>query len=190
MPRGIYDRSAARAKREASMTSIDDEPMTVAAARATEPDVEADEAPRAAARQRLFKMGDAEIQDKFRIDPRLIPEGQSWEWKRYTTYGAGDPSYDVYLRSQGWLPVDPKKYPQLVPPGHTGPILRDGMMLMERPIELTQEAKAEEAYKAKAQMRAKQQELGMTPPGHLPREGGSAGAKISRSMDAFQIPVE
>lgn len=143
----------------------------------------------AAARTRHFRMGDAEVNDNLHIDPNLIPPGQSWEWKRVSTFGKPDSAYNVRMRQQGWLPVDPRKYPSLVEPGHTGPIIRDGLMLCERPIELTREAQEEERIRARGVMLAKQAELGRAPPGQFPREGGSAGARIGRSIEQG-MPIE
>ena len=41
----------------------------------------------------------------------MIPPGQSWEWKRATTFGKGDAAYDAFLYDQGWLPVEQSRYP-------------------------------------------------------------------------------
>lgn len=108
--------------------------------------------------------------DQFAVPPEIIPKGQSWEWKRETAAGQGSVQYDVMLREQGWLPVDGAHYPQLVGEGHIGPIRRDGLILMERPIELTREAMEEDYRNAKQVVMDKEAQIGNAPNGQLPRQ--------------------
>ena len=96
-----------------------------------------------------------------------IPPGSSYEWKRYSVSGQTadhDPFYLASMRRQGWEPVDPKRHPTWVPPGFDKPyIIRDGLILMERPIELTQEARDEVRKLSRQQMVEAEQRLGMAP---------------------------
>lgn len=146
-----------------------------------------DEVPRTRTRKR--RGGE---QDKFAIPKEMIPAGSTYEWKRYTTYGQSDPSYDVSLRENGWLPVDTSKHPEFMPPGHKGAIIRDGMILMERPTYLTDEARAEDNQAARDLIRAKETQLGQTPPGTLPRDHPRAEAhrKVSRSYAPIDVPED
>lgn len=123
---------------------------------------------RAPLRTRKRKGG--QIADKYHIDASEIPAGSSYEWKTVTVYGKSDPSYNVMMREQGWEPVDGSRHPNMVAEDHKGPIIRDGMMLMERPIELTLEAQAEDRDNAMQMVQIKKQQLGETPEGTLPRE--------------------
>lgn len=110
-------------------------------------------------------------EDKFYFPVDQIPEGSSYEWKRHTVLGKEDPFYIASLREQGWEPVDPKNHPNLLPPGYAAQhIIKDGMILMERPTELTDEARAEQRKLAKTQIREAEQRLGKTPEGQLPRD--------------------
>jgi hypothetical protein len=80
----------------------------------------------------------------FEIPSDRIPEGLSYEWKRWSVMGDHDPSDLASLRQRGWEPVSPKDQPSLVSPEHHGPhIISGGMILMQRPIELTEKAKEE-----------------------------------------------
>lgn len=113
-------------------------------------------------------------QDKFHIDTRLVPDGWSYEWKRESVYGQPDPDHQVNLRANHWRPVPVERHPNLMPPGHTGAIKKDGMVLMERPLYLTQDAQMEDYQIAMDQVRRKEEQLGATPPGTFDRSHPSA----------------
>ena len=107
--------------------------------------------------------------DQYYIDPSLIPPGVSYEWKREATYGAKDYSYTMGLQENGWEPVPAARHPNFMPPGYSGAIERGGLVLMERPIELTEEARQEDYQNALAPIRANAQRLGEAGPGEAPR---------------------
>lgn len=130
-------------------------------------------------------------QDKFAIPPEMIPEGSSYEWKRRTVHNASDPAYEVDMAEQGWLPVDVKRHPEFMPPGWTGAIERGGLILMERPIQLTQEAQEESEKAARAQVRAKEEQIGIAGNGQFERRNGRdsmASVKASRAAEPLDIP--
>ncbi len=97
----------------------------------------------------------AASEDRLHIDPSLIPEGWTWEGKRFTVYNAPDPAYQAALARDGWEPVLAENYPGVfMPIDYKGPVIVDGLMLMERPSVLTEEARAEEKRKADAAITA------------------------------------
>lgn len=111
-------------------------------------------------RQRKMSVTD----DIYFIPVEEIPEGSSYEWKRWSNLGLEDPFYIAQMRQQGWEPVDPKRHPNWVPPGYNQPhIIKGGQILMERPMELTLEARRESKTMAKQQVREAEQRLGMAP---------------------------
>lgn len=147
-----------------------------------------DVAIRAAARSgpvRERKRKGGQLHDKYRVDN--IPEGMSYEWKRVSVYGKGDPSYDVLMREQGWEPVNSKRHPEMVADGYDGAIIRDGLMLMERPIELTREAQAEDLAAARDAVSVKKQQLGEAPVGTGPRDHPSVRPQIHTSYEPMAI---
>lgn len=104
------------------------------------------------------------VEDMFYIPVEEIPEGSSYEWKRWTVIGQEDPFYIAQMREQGWEPVLAKRHPTWVPPNYDKPhIIKNGMILMERPIELTEEARAEQKVLARQQVREAEARLGRTP---------------------------
>jgi hypothetical protein len=136
-------------------------------------------------RQRKRKGG--QVADRYHIDPSAIPNGMSYEWKTVTVYGKEDPSYNVFLREQGWEPVEADRHPDLVADGHKGPIIRDGLMLMERPIELTREAQEEDRATAQDIVNVKRQQMGEAPAGTLPRQAPNLQNFNRTSYEAMPI---
>jgi hypothetical protein len=137
-----------------------------------------------------------EGEDEFYIDPKVIPDGWSYEWKRKEVLGQKNSSYDVSLRRRGWEEVPASRHPDMMPDDYTdGPIIRKGMILMERPLEITEEAKAIELRKARSQVRQKEAQLNGAPAGeNSPFEATNKGAplvKLGKSYEPFrpmQIP--
>lgn len=115
-------------------------------------------------RTRRRKLSDTGHENIFYIPVEEIPEGLSYEFKRWSVKGQEDPFYIASMREQGWEPVDPKRHPTWVPPGYNQPyIIKGDQILMERPMELTEEARAEQRQLAKRQVREAEQRLGLTP---------------------------
>lgn len=87
--------------------------------------------------------------DQFHVPQGVVPPGWSWEWKNESVLGKPDPQYDAMLAQVGWEPVMYESHDGVFgPPGSKGPVRRHGMILMERRIELTQEAQRDEKRRA------------------------------------------
>lgn len=139
-------------------------------------------------RQRLHKGGQSG--DKFHVDPAIIPDGMSWEWKRQSVLGQPDYGYEVMQAEQGWEPVQAERFPKFMPPGYSGAIIRDGMMLMERPQELTDEARAEDLSNAREQVSVQVKRAQQNIPGQLPREEGIVKNKANVMKREFEaVPI-
>lgn len=122
-------------------------------------------------------------EDQFYIPMDEIPEGLNYEWKRYENVGQQDPFYIARMREQGWEPVSPKMHPNWVPPGYKEPhIIKGGQILMERPMELTLEARKELRQLSKQQVVEAEQRLGMTGKGEATRELAEIAPRISKEM--------
>jgi hypothetical protein len=103
--------------------------------------------------------------DRFHIPTHLVPDGWSYEWKRESLYGQEDTAHMMHMAENGWRPVMASAHPGLfMPEGYEGAIRRDGMVLCERPIELTEEAQAEELAAARALQQAQKEQLGLALP--------------------------
>ena len=114
---------------------------------------------------------DTEEQDPLYIDPKMIPPGLSVEWKRFMCYGKPDPTNIVRLHRQGWEPCPVDKWRFLVGDEYEGKTVDiDGMRLMQRPKELTDEARKEDYEIATGVLKNKMQQVSSTPEGQLQRK--------------------
>lgn len=128
--------------------------------------------------------------DEFYIDQRLVPDGWSYEWKRHTLLGKEDPAYQVQLARGGWEAVPASRHPDMMPIGNYETIERKGMILMERPLSLTIEAKEIELRRARNQVRAKEQQLSQTPDGTMTRQHDSVRPSVKKSYQPVPIPED
>ena len=128
--------------------------------------------------------------DEFFIPPEIVPEGWSYEWKRKTILGQEDPAYAVALARKGWEPVPANRHPSMMPDsGNFATIERKGMVLMERPLELTDEARQIELRRARAQVRQKEQQLNSAPAGTFDRNNKENSlVKVNKSFEAIPVP--
>lgn len=121
--------------------------------------------------------------DEFYIPLEEIPDGLTYEWKRFSVNGQEDPFYIARMREQGWEPVKPELHPNWLPPGYNADhIIKGGQILMERPKELTEEARQEDREKATQQVTVAEQKLGKTPKDTMTRDHEGARPKIVKEI--------
>jgi hypothetical protein len=78
------------------------------------------------------------VTDKYYIAPEKIPAGSSYEWRTYAVMGQVDSIAAFHLTRAGWTPVAASRHPELKAPSSDGDnIVIEGMILMERPKEVT-----------------------------------------------------
>lgn len=157
-----------------------------------------EEDPRARAKARVAELrgesGNLDLDgvaDKFYIPKDSIPQGWTYEWKRWRTYGKEDPTYEVEMARRGWEPVPASRHRELVPSNWSGDhIEMDGMILMERPEEITEEFRKLERKKALQQVRAKEEQLNEAPPGTFERVDGKGKetARVKKTIAPMAIP--
>jgi len=128
--------------------------------------------------------------DDFRAP--TAPDGWAYEWKRKSVFGQEDPAYQVELARMGWEPVPASRHPSYMPDKGDYPIIeRKGMVLMERPKELVDEAKQIEYRKARNQVRHKEAQLNSSPDGQFGRDNkGNSLVKVGKSYEAIPIPKD
>lgn len=90
--------------------------------------------------------------DKFHIPPHLIPDGVSLQWITHENAGKPEIQRVQSFIANGWEPVPADWFPGMfLPDGSNEHILVEGLGLYWRPMELTEQARAEEqeaAYRA------------------------------------------
>jgi hypothetical protein len=128
--------------------------------------------------------------DEYYIELGIIPDGWSYEWKTRTILGAEDPAHQVALARKGWEVVPASRHPELMPMGYKGvEITRKGMVLMERPLEITLEAQQASLRRARMQMRDKEAQLTHAKGGEFDRTNkGDPLVKINKKYEAIPIP--
>lgn len=152
-----------------------------------------DEDPRAAAAARAASIWDqvadvADGVDEFFFDPRDIPDGWTYEWKRDKVMNAEDPAYKVQLQRTGWEPVPAGRHPQMMPAGYKGfTIERKGMILMQRPKVITDHFRERDNRNARGQVLAKEQQLSAAPAGQFERNAPKVKTGDYRPVD---IPAD
>jgi hypothetical protein len=112
-------------------------------------------------------VGDAFIDKWF----AQAPAGWTYEWKTHSVWNKEFPAYLNNLYRKGWSAVPAARHRDLVYPEYEGDsIIIDGMLLMERPKELTDRQRIRDYRKAVDQIRFSEQKLSEAPAGTAPRD--------------------
>jgi hypothetical protein len=129
--------------------------------------------------------------DKYYVPPETIPDGWKYLWRRVSVYGKEDPQYQVKLAQTGWRPVPAERHPEMMP-STGGPYLtidRDGMRLMEVPLEIYDLLAKKEQRKAIEQVRVKTAQLSQAPPGTFARDQHDKVApSVRRGYEPLIVP--
>lgn len=124
-------------------------------------------------------------QDKFDVPLHMIPDGWTYQWLSQAT--VGQMNNNAHFYANGWEPVMAKRHDGIfMQKGHDGPIIVDGMILVERPIELTLEARAEELRTAKALLKTQNEQFQPKLPGA--RSSRYRGTELRIKRDLEEMP--
>jgi len=124
--------------------------------------------------------------DEFAIPLQIVPEGWTYEWKRKSVFGQEDSSYMMSQEARGWEPVPASRHRNLMPEGHYNTIERKGMILMERPKEITDEAKRADRMRAMNQVKNREQQLAEAQAGEFARNKPT----ISKGYEPMAMPED
>lgn len=98
------------------------------------------------------------------------PPGWIYEWKTHSVWNKEYPQYVSGLQRSGWSPVQAVRHRELLYPEYEGEnIVIDGMILMERPRELTDQVRRREYQRAIDVVRNSERKLADAPGGTAPR---------------------
>lgn len=101
------------------------------------------------------------------LDPFFVPKNfppEGWEYQWCATAAVGNKevvrSQNIEFFQNGWRPVPAKRHDGFfLPKGEDGPVIVRDQMLMERPTEMCQDARAEDQRNAIQQMRDRDESL-------------------------------
>lgn len=121
--------------------------------------------------------------NRFEIEHDRIPEGMSYQWIATTVIGKDNREELVAMQQNGWTPVPAGRHPELTgaKPDDETPIERGGQMLHERPAEITDMVRDDEAEAAAEQMDTQLERVAAKSRGNQ----ASRVTKISRKMVAI-----
>lgn len=106
--------------------------------------------------------------DKFFVDDALVPKGWKYQWNVVEVLGQPSMNTQITAHRGGWRPVPADRHDGIwTQAGYQGDIVVDGLRLEERPKILDDEAKAEEASKARRQLLDQQEQLMLSKKGAL-----------------------
>lgn len=123
--------------------------------------------------------------DEFACPP--APDGWTYEWKRKSSMNQEDHSNMLLVKRAGWTPVPVERHPEMMHIGAEGSIERKGMILMERPAEIVQDAYDRLNRLARNQVKIKEGQLA-SDAGLLGRDDSRVKPKIKKSYEPLEIP--
>lgn len=134
------------------------------------------------------EMLDVNTEDKFHIDKDQIPDGWSYNWKRLSVINQENHQYLNEQRRMGWEPVATKRHPEMMPPGTDGDsaIIRDGLILMERPKQISDMMEERARRVANKQIKDKEAQLRAAPPGTFARNT----VEVNKGFERIPIPKD
>lgn len=143
-----------------------------------------------------FDAASDESPDKLRIDRSLIPEGMDLQWVTSEVFGQPDPQHRADFERRGWTPVHQEDFNgqfngMFMAKDAPGEITVHGLVLMARPIELSQKAKQADRRKAMEQVLIKEQSLrgGDLPITLDPRHPSAINTnRINKTVERIEIP--
>ena len=125
------------------------------------------------------------LSDPFAIPGDLQEPGWDRQWVRVSVHGWEDVDNQVGMQENGWRPISanrPGWEGRFMPAGYKGAIQKSGLMLMERPMALTEEARAEEKRVVHGQTQVQRQQFGLA----LPR-GFEANTPAARAATHVRV---
>lgn len=105
--------------------------------------------------------------DPFAIPGDLRESDWDYQWIRCATYNLEDVDNQVQMAEAGWRPImsnRPGWDGRFMPHGFVGRIFKQGLMLVERPMALTEEARAEDKHANRNQERRQREQFGLNLP--------------------------
>ncbi len=125
--------------------------------------------------------------DEFRAPP--APAGWAYQWKVKSVFGKEEISHQNNLLRNGWQPVPASRHPDFMPAGMNGAnIEHKGMVLMELPQELVDDARRQDKRIADMQVNQKAGQNEAAPNTMLGDQRPETRPRLKRSYAAMPVP--
>lgn len=139
--------------------------------------------------------------DQFHIPGDMIPDGIDLQWNTDSVLGQPSAQERSRMEQQGWEAVTPNMFEgrfdgMFMRKGHQGEINVGGLVLMWRPMELTQEARAEELAAARQARRTEERKMvtgaidGVNPEMFNPNHGSAKSQTFLNKERIPSMPVQ
>ena len=133
--------------------------------------------------------------DRLRIPRDMIPDGMDYQWVTDSIMGQPAPQRRARFEKKGWVPVPASRHDGFfMPKGAQGEINVEGLVLMERPLEVSLRARKREEIRAIDQVRAKEAQLtGGNIPGvglDTRHESALRNNRVRKSYERGYVPDE
>ena len=93
------------------------------------------------------------------------------------------------LYRQGWEEVPTARHPEEMPLQGNHPVIeRKGMVLMERPKDITDEVRLNDRRAARRAIQAKEEQLGQAPQGQFNRDHPTIKPRVKKSYEPMPVP--
>lgn len=94
------------------------------------------------------------MEDIYHVPPGFEPDGYTYQWKALTVLNEDARAHQTALQANGWRSVPAERHDGYwTAPGTKGSVIVQGLMLMELPTVLVEEARADDKRNADAQLR-------------------------------------
>jgi hypothetical protein len=145
--------------------------------------------------------------DQFEVPANLKEPGWDYQWNVKSVLGEEKIAAQIRDAENGWRPVMADRdgfAGRFMPDGYKGAIEREGLVLCERPMQLTDEARREDRHNANAQRAENRRRFGLPslPPGFEDRKDrigqfgkGKVGVNVAlegapRSDGKYQMAID
>ena len=118
----------------------------------------------------LAYVGQDETKSKFEVPDYVVPDGMTYQWCRCEVFGRPDNGRIAEMEQRGWRAVPASRHDGMfVAPGSDGPIVVDGLQLMELPSRVVRAKRIHSARVAQEKVGDMNAQLSYAPPGTGPR---------------------
>lgn len=143
-----------------------------------------------------YEMLPEDDDDRLRVPRELIPDGMDYQWVTDSVLGAPMPQRRARFERRGWTPVPAARHDGMfMPKGFQGEINVDGLVLMERPLEYSIQAKKKDEMRAAEQVYVREAQLrGGNPDKNIgfdTQHGSARGAnRVSKTYERVPMPED